>query len=147
MLDQRHRSQREGRSLRSCHSLATLGIAYPDVAVVNSLPSQDVKSYGANPTISCPSSPSTHSQSPPAAAFTTQISVVPCSMQKKHIGSNFSSSTSPVTQWPDCDPLDVSEVSPPKTKSADKNLCRGCCSTWRWYAAPSTMVAWSCQTW
>ena len=69
MLDQRHRSQWEGRSLRSCHSLTTLGITYPYVAVVNSLPSQDVMWYGANPTISCPSSPSVHSQITPSSSI------------------------------------------------------------------------------
>ena len=49
------RSQREGRRLRCCHPSATLWTDHPRVAAVNSMPSQDAVSHGANSMSPCPS--------------------------------------------------------------------------------------------
>ena len=51
--NQWQRSQREGRRLRWCHPSVTLGTDYPRVAAVNSLPSQDAVSHGANSMSPC----------------------------------------------------------------------------------------------
>ena len=72
MADQWQRSPWEGRSLRWCHHASILGTAYLQVAVVNSLPSQDEVSHVANSTSSCPNSPPVHFTSPPKKKFTRQ---------------------------------------------------------------------------
>ena len=59
-----------GRSWSWYHTSVTSGIAYPQVAVVKSLPSQDTLSHGAHSTSSCPSSPPAHFPSPPEEDFT-----------------------------------------------------------------------------
>ena len=53
--NQSQRSQREGRWLRLGHPSATLGTAYPRVAAVNLMPSQEAGSHGANSMSPCPS--------------------------------------------------------------------------------------------
>ena len=70
------RSQWGGKSLRWCHLSVTLGTAYAQGAVVNSLLSQDVASHGANSASFCLSSPPAHFPSPPEEEFTIHVSVM-----------------------------------------------------------------------
>ena len=70
--------------LRWCHPPVSLGAAYPQMVVVNSLLSQDAVSHGTNSTSSYPSSPPAHFSSPPEVEFTFHVSVMPCFMQAKH---------------------------------------------------------------
>ena len=71
------RSQWVGKSFRWCHPSVTLGTAYPQGTVVNSLVSQDVATHGTNSASFCPSSPPTHFPSPPEEEFTIHVSVMP----------------------------------------------------------------------
>ena len=59
----------------------TLGTAYPQVVVVNSLLAQNAMSHGENSTSSCPSSPPAQFPSRPEEEFEIFVSWVPCSMQ------------------------------------------------------------------
>ena len=76
-------SQWGGRSSRWCHPSATSGLAYPQMAVVNSHPSQDAMPHGANSISSCTSSPPAHIPCPPEEAFIIHASGAPCFMQAK----------------------------------------------------------------
>ena len=83
MAEQWQGSQCVERSLMWRHPSVTDRAAHPQVAVVNSLLSQDAVSPGANSTSSCPSTPLAYFPSPPEKTFTTRVSGMSCSMQAK----------------------------------------------------------------
>ena len=83
MADQRQRSRLVGRGLGWWCPFVTPGTAYPQVAAVNSFPSQDAVSHGVNSISSCPSSPPAHFPSPPEEEFTMCASGAPSAMQEK----------------------------------------------------------------
>ena len=78
--NQWQKSQWEGRRLRWYHPSATLETAYLQVAAVNSTPSQDAVSHGANSMSSCASPLPAHFPSPPEDEFTSQ--------HKRNLGSS-----------------------------------------------------------
>ena len=70
-----------GEAWGVCNPSVTLGTAYPQVVVMNSLLSQDAVSHGADSMSSCPFSPPAHFSS--EEEFTICASGVPCFMQGK----------------------------------------------------------------
>ena len=128
------------------HSSTTLGTTYPQVVVVNWLPSQDaVSTRGVNSMISCPSLPPAHFPSPPEEEFTVHESEAPCSMQAKPLlQTDLICITCSAMSGLWC----VRYVVSPRTKSAHKISWRGSSlTTWRiTYSAPPSQMAWPFQT-
>ena len=110
-------------------NLGTLGTAYSQMAVVNSLLSQNTVSHGAHSTSSCPSSPTACSPSPPEKEFTISVSGVSCFMQAKHgpqTSRTCSACNAMTEQW-----FAGCTVSQPMTNSA-RRICWWRCSLMIW---------------